>query len=353
MALHSPFWTHILTPGLHGPASHRPVLRSSPSCDDKYKHNMAPVPVESLLISALEPLSLAALHPRALARLACCSRGLRDALYGAEDCWAATAAARELPNNVRSRHAYMQFCGTHGLWCEETTFGAVITQGNSVKLQLGSGQPQTTRVAAVNSLVALASSCTVEFSMSGCAALVSSGANLWLGVMYNRTAPHETLDRASTRVRALAGYETAAANLKGKGKSLTQSIAERFGANAAWVMSALGSHGAVWSDGEVKLTPFRFGGSSTAAADATVFVQMHVDLDRNELRYSMPSDASMPVPTPKSSLTAVRRLIPRSLLMVGPRPRLYIVAQLTDVHRPVTSRTTASVNVVWNSVCNL
>ena len=137
---------------------------------------------EGLLIAALEPPSLAALHPRALARLACCSRRLHDALHAAEDCWAATAAARGLPSDVRSRQTCIYFCGTHGMWCEETAFGAVIERCSSAQLHLGLGEPQTTRVAAVNSLVALASSCTVEFHISGCAALSSSGANLWLGV---------------------------------------------------------------------------------------------------------------------------------------------------------------------------
>ena len=302
------------------------------------------------VVSALEPLSLAALHPRTLARLACCSRALRDALYATEDCWAATAAARGLPSDVRSRHACAQFCRTHGMWCEETTFGASIQRGSCAQLHLGTGKPLTTRVAAVNSLVALTSSCTVEFEVSGCTALASSGANLWLGVMYNRMSPSDTFDRASTRTRALAGYETAAAHLKGK--SFTQSIAERFGANAAWVMSAFGSHGAVWSDGEVKLTRFRFGGSATADADAAV-VRMHVDLDRNQLRYSMPSDATASSSSADPSFTAVRRLVPRSLLMAGTRPRLYIVAQLTDVHRPLTSRSDACVGVVWKSMSNL
>ena len=322
----------------------------------------------SLLLATLEPLSTA-LHPRALCRLSCSSRALRDALYSSDDCWITAATTFGLPvrsihrhliallfihmcniqfssqSTVRDRLACSLFCRTKGAWCEETKFGAVIENFAVAKLALGSGIPKSTRVAAVSSLVALTKSCTLEFVVRDSDALITSGSNLWLGVMYNRRHLGESLDRPCTAACALAGYETASAEQKNV--PFTQSIAERFGAHSVWAMSALGSNGAVWSDGEVnKLTPFRFGGNS-----AEVVVQMHLDLIKNTLSYTMPfGTTSRPVAA--GTLLAVRRLVPRATTSGHP-PRLYAVAQLTDVHRPVASRSEASVTVEWRAVRDL
>lgn len=238
--------------------------------------------------------------------------------------------------------ACFRYADRGGGWCFETAFGCRLDSW-SASLDLGSGAPVTKRVSAASSLLAIAKSSIIRLSVHDLSACLSdSGANLFLGVAYNSHSLGESLDCAATARNALAAYETVdVAKRAGRGAN-TKSIAERFGALSEWSLTALGSNGAVWSDGSVSRIHkhARFG----ASEDVPTPVSLVIDYERNELRAIIHG----------REVALVRKLMPRRIAG-QPAPRLYVVAQLTDVHRshPIVAPQRACVRVAWHGVDDL
>ena len=293
-------------------------------------------PIATALLEVLPTLAdSGSVAPHDLARLSCCSIAYRDAIRQDDGLWQAAAHSHGLfhhsaaassgdgggghrpPAGASWREGTASFYGSRGAWHPWTAFGATVERADRAVLRLGSGQPSEMRVAAVSGLVSIGRSpCSMTFRLSGCGGL-DRGAVLWLGVLHNKRHPTASLD-VGTVAAALQAYACAWQQ---------PCVADRFGPLGEWSMSALGSNGAVWTDGKIKSlcgARARFGADGDEVRMTLLPERRHGEL----------SFLIFPAASPRVgvAVNAVQRLFSRAAAGSAP-PRVYAIAHLTDVHR--------------------
>jgi len=196
-------------------------------------------------------------------------------------------------------------------FCTDVTFGATVKDGGRrVVLDLGSAEPRTCRVAAAHSIVSLRRFGTVEFTIRQLEHAANHHVVLWLGLLYDKH--HGRSIEHSTLREALGAYDVS--------HPTGGSMRDRF-ACRPWSMNAVGSSGAVWSDGAVvRLLGQRFGPGDR--------VRLRLGDDSRSLRVAITHAASGLC----SEHLAIRRLV-RDLSSAAP-PRLHAIVHLSDVAVP-------------------
>lgn len=271
---------------------------------------MATTSRAELLLAVLEPLAWH-ISPRTLSRISRSSKDAHTSIHADGRLWSAAAAYAGLPAGTHTRQSVVEhYIGTCN-FCTDVTFGATVKDGGRrVVLDLGSAEPRTCRVAAAHSIVSLRRFGTVEFTIRQLEHAANHHVVLWLGLLYDKH--HGRSIEHSTLREALGAYDVS--------HPTGGSMRDRF-ACRPWSMNAVGSSGAVWSDGAVvRLLGQRFGPGDR--------VRLRLGDDSRSLRVAITHAASGLC----SEHLAIRRLV-RDLSSAAP-PRLHAIVHLSDVAVP-------------------
>ena len=262
--------------------------------------------VASVMMDGLLPSHLS---PRSLARLASACRATYEAAANDDSVWIAAANHAGL-SGARSRDAVAKHYRENFTFCSDIVAHANVEQGGRrIILDLGAAGPR--RIAAAHSLLSIGRYREIDFVVRSLSHASNHHVVLWLGVMYCKDE-----DRAldtSSHDEALAGYDVAPQT----------SMSERFG-RGHWSMNAIGSSGAVWSDGSVvRMIVRRF-----AAGDTVTLI---VDGAKRQLRVRVTSAHGV-----ATEHVAVNRLVRSTERQAT--PRMHAIAHLTDVAVPAIGR---------------
>lgn len=323
--------------------------------------------MEARLCAALEPIA-GSLDPRTLARCSCTCRALRGTLadVGAAAFWSAAGRAAGTPQPSLAaleahytergvwqavkgalmaeadpsaadldlwgiagkavgtpqpdRAALAFLYANRGVWCSDATFGCKVAS-DGAHLKLGSGRPESRRVAAACAVVGLTGRGRAGVDVTVAEYEPHGKTVLWLGIVFSHDG--RRLDRG-TLDAALSGYDDPSVQ---KG-----SVRDNF-STGEWSMAAIGSNGTSWASGNVeRLSPpreFRFGAGDT--------VRLTVDTTANQLLFAVGrwNDGKLRFVRERG----VRRLVPRNT-----QPgRLYVIAHLSDISAPSPSNESSAV----------
>lgn len=239
--------------------------------------------------------------------------------------WTAAATHADL-SNAHSRAAVAKHYRGRFIFCCDSTANSRVDQGGTrIILNLGSAGPR--RVAAAHSLLSVDHYRQLDFVVRELTHANNHHVVLWLGIMYSKHDSNDGLSRHldhTTIDEALGGYHVAPQT----------TMSERF-ARGRWSMNAIGSSGAVWSDGSVvRIIARRFVAGDT--------VSLLLDARKRQMRVRVTSAKGV-----ATEHVAVNRLLRTSTGFWTEQARMHAIVHLTDVAVPAVGRqATAVVDVV-------